>query len=174
MTRLNPTYENFKTILAEHFDELNSADNTIRFKNRLVSVVKIEMVIAKDAATGEDRKGFFYLCKDHQSNASKADHLMSSKSARKMKTSELMEACERFGIFAIVTTKDLSREDVLPEYYVRQDIEQYFDYDDYLYMQTGRDFRDLICPYLRGGDDKKPAEPAGCTVYRDPKGACTV
>lgn len=128
MTRLNPTYENFKTILAEHFDELNSADNTIRFKNRLVSVVKIEMVIAKDAATGEDRKGFFYLCKDHQSNASKADHLMSSKSARKMKTSELMEACERFGIFAIVTTKDLPREDVLPEYYVRQDIEQYFDY----------------------------------------------
>ncbi|MBQ8706965.1 MAG: transposase [Succinivibrionaceae bacterium] len=128
MTRLNPTYDNFKNILVEHGRELDDSANLIRFKNRLVSVVKIETVIAKDANTGAEQKGFFYLCKDHQSNASKKDHLMSSKVSRTMKTEEIIEACERFGIFAIVSTKELSREDVLPEYYVRQDIEQYFDY----------------------------------------------
>lgn len=128
MTRLNPTYDNFKNILAEHSRELDDSSNFIRFKNRLVSVVKIETVIAKETSTGVEHKGFLYLCKDHQSNASKKDHLMSSKVSRTMKTEELIEACERFGIFAIVCTKDLTREEILPEYYVRQDIEQYFDY----------------------------------------------
>ena len=46
MTMLKSTYDNFKTILAEHFDDLNSVDNIVRFMNRLVSVVMIEMVIA--------------------------------------------------------------------------------------------------------------------------------
>ena len=45
-----------------------------------------------------------------------------------MTIDEFYQAQNRFGVFAIVTTRDLPPEQVLPEYYVRQHIEQYFDY----------------------------------------------
>ena len=128
MTRLNPTYENFKEILANHVKELDDPAKIVRFKNRLVSVVKIKMIIAKDNGTGADVSGYAYLCKDLQSAASKKDHLMSSKQARQLTTQEIITLCERFGIFAIATTRDLPNEQVLPEYYIRQGVEQYFDY----------------------------------------------
>ena len=41
---------------------------------------------------------------------------------------EIEELCARFGIFTIVTTMDLPPEKVLPEYYIRQKIEQFFDF----------------------------------------------
>ena len=45
-----------------------------------------------------------------------------------MTVDEYFEAQNRFGVFAIVTTRDLPPAEVLPEYYVRQYAEQYFDY----------------------------------------------
>ena len=128
MTRLNPAYDNFKDILASHGKELDDPANIVRFRNRLVSVVKISMVIARDTASGTEVSGLVYLCRDLQSAASKKDHLMTSKQARKLTTQEILALCERFGIFAIATTRDLPADQVLPEYYIRQDVEQYFDY----------------------------------------------
>ena len=45
----------------------------------------------------------------------------------------------------IQPAKNYDRLRILHDFF-RPGYEQYFDYDDYRYMQTGRDFRDLICP----------------------------
>ena len=128
MTRLNPAYETFSHVMEEHGKELEDEGNTIRYRNRLVRVAKVSAPIALDKETGKTVNGFVYLCKDMQSSASKQDHLMSSPKCKDLTTEEIMKLCRKFGIFAIATTRDLAPEEVLPEYYVRQNVEQYFDF----------------------------------------------
>ena len=128
MSRLNPMFVLYKESLNAHFDELEDPSNIVRYKDRLVHIVKIPSVIATDKDTGERTTGFIFLCMDIQSAHSKSDHLLSSKVFARMTTNEYFEAQQRFGVFAIVTTRDLSPELVLPEYYIRQYAEQYFDY----------------------------------------------
>ncbi len=130
MTRMNPTYDLYKETVAVHFQEISDPgiDNTVRYRGRTVKIVKVKCVIGTDKETNEKKKGFLYLCRDIQSYHSKADHLMSAKKAKSMTTDEIMKAIDRFGVFAIVSTRDLDPDDVLPEYYTRQGIEQFFDY----------------------------------------------
>lgn len=45
----------------------------------------------------------------------------------------------------ITPARNYDRLRVLHDFF-RPGYEQYFDYDDYRFMQTGKDFRDLICP----------------------------
>ena len=128
MTRLNPTYDTFSKVMEEHGHELDDPGNTVRYRDRLVRIIKIPSQIAVSRDTGEAVTGFVYLCKDMQSSASKHDHLMSSPRCKTLTTEEIMSLCRLFGIFAIVTTRDLKPEEVLPEYYIRQNVEQYFDF----------------------------------------------
>lgn len=130
MTRMNPTYDLYKDTVSMHYQEVidPSPSNTIRYRGRLVKVIKVESIIGTDKSTGEPKAGYIYLCRDIQSFHSKADHLMNTKYAKSMTSDEIIKAIGKFGIFAIVSTLDLSPNDVLPEYYTRQGIEQFFDY----------------------------------------------
>lgn len=128
MTRLNPTYTLFKDALAANFDEMMNPENAVRYRDRIVQILKVPTVIGTDKDSGEAKTGFVYLCRDMQSYHSKSDHLMRSKKFTSMTSDEYRNACDRLGVFAIVTTRDLTPADVLPEYYIRQGIEQYFDF----------------------------------------------
>ncbi|MBQ7606950.1 MAG: hypothetical protein IJU76_03120 [Desulfovibrionaceae bacterium] len=128
MSRLNPMFLLYKEAVQAHFDELQDKKNIVRYKNRLVNIVKIPSVIAIDKVTGERKTGFIFLCRDIQSAYSKSDHLLKSKLLAKMTLDECDQVLSRFGVFAIVTTRDLPPEQILPEYYVRQYSEQYCDY----------------------------------------------
>ena len=128
MTRLNPTYNLFKDALASNFEEMMKPGNAVRYRDRIVQILKIPTVIGTDKETDEEKQGFIYLCRDMQSYHSKSDHLMRSKKFASMTSDEYRMACDRLGVFAIVSTRDLAPEEVLPEYYIRQGIEQYFDF----------------------------------------------
>ena len=128
MSRLNPTYNLFKDALAANFDEMMKPEHAVRYRDRIVQILKVPTVIGTDKETGEGKQGFIYLCRDMQSYHSKSDHLMRSKKFASMTSDEYRAACDRLGVFAIVSTRDLAAVEVLPEYYIRQGIEQYFDF----------------------------------------------
>ena len=128
MTRLNPTYNLFKDALAANFDEMMAPEHAVRYRDRIVQILKVTTTIGTDKETGEEKQGFIYLCRDMQSYHSKSDHLMRSKKFASMTSEEYRAACDRLGVFAIVSTRELAADEVLPEYYIRQGIEQYFDF----------------------------------------------
>lgn len=129
MTRMNPAYNNYKEVVLNNIDKLkDNTDNTVRYHDRLVKIIKVESVIGKDKKTNEDKTGFIYLCRDMESYHGKSSHLMTSKKAKSMTSLEIENACNKFGVFAIVSTKELEVDEVLPEYYIRQGVEQLFDY----------------------------------------------
>ena len=130
LMRLNPTYEMYKTVLEEHEDEIDPSrkDHLVRYRNRLVQIVKTKAVIATEPGTGKEVNGYIYLCRDMQAYHSKSKHLISTDAAKKMTAEEIYAECQKYGVFAIVTTIDMAAEDVLPQYYMRQAIEQFFDF----------------------------------------------
>ena len=100
----------------------------VDYRGRKVYVLKTKTVIAHDKKSGESIEGYVYLCRDIQAQHSKIDHLMNSKKFPTMTNEEFLTACDKLGLFAIVTTRDLPPVEVLPEYYIRQKIEQFFDF----------------------------------------------
>lgn len=128
LTRLNPTYDQFDQVIHQHFHELDNRGNDILYHGRVVTIVKTEAVIATDQETGEIKTGYLYLCRDHNTWHSKSTHYMNSKHAKGKTPAEIQDECAKYGVFALVSTKDLPRHIVLDEYYMRQSVEQFFDY----------------------------------------------
>lgn len=128
MSRLCPHFTLFKNLVKDHIAELESPENLIDYHGRKVYVLKVKSIIAHDKDSGNPVEGYVYLCRDIQAQHSKIDHLMSSKKFPSMTNEEFLAACEKLGLFAIVTTRELPIEEVLPEYYIRQAIEQFFDF----------------------------------------------
>ncbi len=128
LTRLNPAYDLYKDTLDAHMEELKGNSHTVMFNGRIVTVIKTTAVIAKDADTGNNVEGYIYLCRDHNAWHSKASHLMNSRKFRSMDPDKIQVELEKYGIFALVSTKELAESEILKEYYIRQGIEQFFDY----------------------------------------------
>lgn len=100
-------------------------DNQI-YLGKVIDKDKVPSVIGKDEE-GEDVEGYIYLCRDMQAFHSKSDHFMSRHGKEKGDAEEIIRECEKFGLFAIVGTEDLRKEGIIPVYYQRQGIEQFFD-----------------------------------------------
>lgn len=130
MARVNPTYDIYAKVMEEHFEELQDSrsDHLYDYRDRTVKIIKVPSVIAVDKNSGEKKQGFVYLCRDIQGYHSKCDHFMSSKQYATMTQEERAAAMDKFGVFAIITSKEVPEAEVLPEYYSRQGIEQFFDY----------------------------------------------
>ena len=127
MTRINPTYQTYSDVINKNLDKLNDPSCNVSYHGRTVRVFKIKTVIGKVEDTEEDIEGYIYLCKDMSAHYDKA-HRAHKKYDGILPSSEIEEICEKCGIFAIVTSRDLPAEDVLPEYYIRQKVEQFFDF----------------------------------------------
>ena len=127
MTRINPTYQTYSDVINRDLDKLNDSRYNVNYHGRTVRVYKTKTVIGKNKETGEDIEGYVYLCKDMSAHYDKA-HRAHKKYDGVLQSSEIEAICEKCGIFAIVTTRDLLAEEVLPEYYVRQKVEQFFDF----------------------------------------------
>lgn len=128
MSRVAPQYKLFKKAVEENLSKLDNPRSAVKFNGRCVRIFKFQKEIVKDTETGEMKSCFIYLCRDEASFHSKSKHLYTSTKALEMTSDELIEASSRMGLFAIITTKDIPVEDLLPEYYIRQNIEQYFDF----------------------------------------------
>ena len=128
MTRLNPTYETYKKAVEEHLDELELKGRSILFKTRQVKILKVTSVIATEKETNDEVIGYVYLCRDINSWHGKSNHLLNTKKVKKLTSDERDEECNRFGLFALVSTIDLAEEEVLKEYYMRQAVEYFIDY----------------------------------------------
>jgi len=129
--RLNPAYDTYKNVVQEHWSEMMNPvydkENDIQYRNRIIRVIKVPTVIGIDS-NGEEVKGYVFLCRDMQAYHSKSDHYMTHHGKDCESTEKIFEACAQFGLFAIVTKEDHDKKDVIPYYYQRQGIEQFFDY----------------------------------------------
>ena len=129
--RLNPAYDMYKGALNDNIEKLSTTtydvENDIRYRNRIVRIIDVPIVVGKDEQ-GEEVEGHVYLCRDMQAYHSKCDHYMECHGSDSLTAEEMFTALSKFGVFAIVMTQKMEKKDVIPFYYQRQAIEQFFDF----------------------------------------------
>ena len=108
MTRLNPAYDTYKNAVENNLANLDEHGKNVLFHNRTVKILKIPTVIATDK-DGKDVTGFVYLCRDINSWHGKSNHFLNSKKVKSYTSEEREAECDRFGLFALVSTRVAGR-----------------------------------------------------------------
>ncbi|MBQ9009932.1 MAG: hypothetical protein IJ088_11460 [Clostridia bacterium] len=130
MTRLSPAYDLYDEVLKNHYAELMdaSSEHVTEVNGHPAKVIKIPSFVGKAKDTGEDRTGYIFLCRNLQVYPGKGDHLTKAENSKRQTPEERLRLFDRPGIFAVVTTSDVSERNALSMYDTRQMIEPFFDY----------------------------------------------
>lgn len=121
LARLPESRYVFKRLLEQHGASLMKPENLVRYRNRLIYVKRVKAQIVE----GVD--GYVYLCVDEGMRSLLMSKLALRAEADNMPLSELRQRTENLGAFALVSSRPIAIDKLLPLYYTRQDIEQVFD-----------------------------------------------
>ncbi len=134
MTRVNPFYGKYRKLIDNNIKDLNQKGTKVRYNGRILNILKIQVNESNKDNTGEGgttkesiNTEWLYLCRDIESYHRKSQHIITTK-AQELDNEELDKLIEKAGVFAITSSQDLECAEILPEYYARQQVEQYFDY----------------------------------------------
>ena len=139
ISRMSEKLSLYSSIVDTCLPELERDGNLFRYNDRYIYIIRKKILLScgkeKDRILGDDETvesgdgniAYAYLGRDIN-----MQHLESSKaflSAQEKGTSlsELHEMRKRQGLFVLYSSRPIKRDDVLPIYYTRQQIEQVFD-----------------------------------------------
>ncbi len=111
----------YKKMIEENKESLERKENLVRFGNRLLFIKKAWTSISKKY------NGWVYVCKDVARQNLEEDRLLARRDLQSLSMDEIYEELAEDGTFVIVSTLELSPDELLPVYYTRQQIEQTFD-----------------------------------------------
>lgn len=120
MTRLAPNKTVFKDAAAGNLDHLMSQKYAHRYGERLVFIKKIPVNVCGQGA-------YVYLCIDEDMYLMQHKKTILNALDDKKDFDETDAAIKRLGVFAILTSEEISEDKLLPMYYTRQQVEQVFD-----------------------------------------------
>ena len=112
----------YNKILEKGKDKLIQKDNLIKYNGRAVYILRLDCNLGL-----ENHDGYAYLGYDVD-RASEEIHKATNKLALdKLTDTEFQRTMENAGLFVIVSSLPFNNDEILPVYYIRQTIEQYFD-----------------------------------------------
>lgn len=120
MTRLAPNKPLFVEAAKDNIDDLMSQKYAYRYGERLVFIKKVPMYLGEHYV-------YVYLCIDEDMYLMQHKKTILNALEDKKESDETDTAIKRLGMFAIMTSEDISEEELLPLYYTRQQVEQVFD-----------------------------------------------
>lgn len=121
VTRLRPNLKLYKTLASETIGELESAENAVFYRDRLLYIkcVPVELF---------ERTAYAYVAIDHQRRHYETyAYIKKSLDAKKMGADEIDKNAKTKGMFVIISSENVATSEILPLYYMRQTIEQVFD-----------------------------------------------
>jgi len=120
LTRLAPNKAIYTEVAAESLDGLMSQENAYRYGERLVFIKKIAKKIGSHQV-------YVYFCLDEDMYLIQHKRTFLCGIDDKKSSAETDTAVSRLGTFALLSSEDLRKEELLPLYYTRQQVEQVFD-----------------------------------------------
>ena len=120
ITRLASNRTIYKNVAQEHLPDLMSSANAIRYGNRLLYLKKVPVELYGYA-------GFAYIGIDVDNRNQKTKRTAFAAMDDKLTSEDTDKLMSNLGVFMIISSEDIHREEILPLYYTRQQIEQVFD-----------------------------------------------
>lgn len=121
MARLPENRNIFKDVVANHTDDLQKDANLVRYGDRLVYIKRFKCEVINGV------EGYVYLGLDPEQKYLQQKKIGVLAKSDDMSIARVKTCLKNKGIFALVSSRCIARENVLPLYYRRQEIEQVFD-----------------------------------------------
>lgn len=112
----------YSTILAQGHPKLIKQVNLVRYNNRAVYIVRLDCKLGK-----QNHEGFAYLGYDVDRASDESHKAVKRLADRKLNNEQFQKILDNAGLFVIVSSLPYQPDEILPLYYIRQTIEQYFD-----------------------------------------------
>jgi hypothetical protein len=120
ITRLAPNRTLFKEAVTKHLPSLMTSKNAIRYGNRLLYMKKASVDLYGN-------EGFAYIGIDVDSRNQQMKRAAFEALDDGLSPKDMDSKMSRLGLFMLISSEDISKGEVLPLYYTRQQIEQVFD-----------------------------------------------
>lgn len=112
----------YSTILSEGLSKLIKRENLTRYNNRAVYIMRLDCKLGK-----QKQEGFAYLGYDVDRASDEAHKAVKRLANKKLSDEQFQKILDNAGLFVIVSSLPYQSDEILPVYYIRQTIEQYFD-----------------------------------------------
>ncbi len=112
----------YSTILSEGLSKLIKRENPTRYNDRAVYIMHLDCKLGK-----QKQEGFAYLGYDVDRASDEAHKAVKRPANKKLSDEQFQKILDNAGLFVIVSSLPYQSDEILPVYYIRQTIEQYFD-----------------------------------------------
>lgn len=120
LTRMRANLKLYRELVAGARPTIEDRANLVEFNGRYVYVERADCEVAGRAAHA-------YVCLDVERRNLETHRLFGRAKGKKMDAAAVHDAIEGEGFFALLSTRRIAKDKVLPLYYTRQQVEQVFD-----------------------------------------------
>jgi len=123
ITRLKGNFKIYKQVVKEHLPSLENRENLVRYNKRLVYVKCVPCMVGEK----NDRPAYAYLCRDLSMKHELEKHLVERAEDENLSGGDIFDAMQNQGIFILIASRKISKENLLPLYYTRDQVEKIFE-----------------------------------------------
>jgi hypothetical protein len=123
MARMKSNFKVYQRAIKNHIQTLESKENAVLYNNRLVYIKCIPCRIGKK----EDKPAYAYLCKDMAMRHEQEKKLIQRAGDESLSGADIFEDLQKQGVFVLITTRKVSKDKLLPLYYMRDQVEKVFE-----------------------------------------------
>jgi hypothetical protein len=123
ITRMKGNFKTYKNIVEEHIGTLQSKENLVRYHGRLIYVKRVDCMIGSK----EDRPAHAYLCLDLAMRHKLERKLAARAEDEDLPAGEVFDEMQAQGVFMVVSSRRIAKENLLALYYTRDQIEKVFE-----------------------------------------------
>ena len=123
MARMKSNFKVYQRAIKNHLPNLESKENAILYNNRLVYIKCIPCRIGKK----EDKPAYAYLCKDMVMRHEQEKKLIERAGDESLSGADIFDDLQKQGVFVLITTRKVSKDKLLPLYYMRDQVEKIFE-----------------------------------------------
>ena len=123
LTRFPAKYSLYNEIVKKHGSSLKVKKNLVEYCGRYVYLERFEVKIGEH----KDQPAYLYLGYDIERAGEESHKLLKKAAKDKKSVSAVHKELTETGYFVLISSLPFESEEILPAYYVRQTVEQYFD-----------------------------------------------
>lgn len=122
LSRLSSKFSVYNDALKNHAPTLKKAENLVQYKDRYVYIKRVDCKLGH-----KGHEAYAYLGYDIDRASDESHKALKHAKKNHTSTSELHQKLENTGLFMIASSLPFETDGILPAYYTRQIVEQYFD-----------------------------------------------
>ena len=123
IARMKSNFKVYQRAVKNHLDNLEIRENAVLYNRRVVYIKCIPCRIGQK----EDRSAYAYLCKDMAMRHEQEKHTIDRALDERLSGAYVFDNIQKHGVFVLITTRKISKEKLLPLYYMRDQVEKVFE-----------------------------------------------